>query len=276
MTAVAKNMTLFAPELEARTALRLLPFRPQLKVLTQPDAGVIKHSRHLFIAISATGLLDISEIIKNANNIKLLRGLFVRENIAPEWLPQMLARADLRMARNILIHSNNDWQTPRRIINAWCLGAQRDLIARASITSESLLVLNCALESFEVPLSKILVLNKIPRKELPKFSESGSYIHWPGADIHLDIDSIRYIIDDNWRRRCDLETITHNKKFGRAIGIVRKKHNLSKENIANLSDRQLRRIENEGAHPSVSTLAELAKAHKMELNAYLNELANHL
>ncbi len=57
---------------------------------------------------------------------------------------------------------------------------------------------------------------------------------------------------------------------------MRKGYGLERTDIANLSDRQLRRIENEGIRPGISTLAALAKAHKLELNAYLNELAGHL
>jgi hypothetical protein len=277
MTAVVKQMTLFAPELEARSALSASTAGIRLKILTQSNVSKVEHTQNLFIAISATGLSDIASIIKRANDIKLLRALFVRENVAPEWLPQMLSRADLRMARNILIHANEDWQTPRRIINAWRLGAQRDLIARASATDETLLVINCALECFEVPFSKIPVLVRMPRKELSKFrlSESGSYIHWTETDVHLDLEAIRYATDDNWRQQYDLEKITHNKQFGKAIGIVRQKYGLEKKDITVVSERQLRRIENEGARPSISTLTALATAHEMELNTYLNEIAKH-
>ncbi len=276
MTAAFKRMVLFAPEPETRSKLSI-PAAGHFKIHTQFSAGEVAHSQNLFIAVSATGLSHIANIIKRANDIKLLRALFVRENIPPEWLPQMLSRADLRMARNILIHANEDWQTPRRIINAWRSGAQHDLIARASTTDDSLLVVNCALECFEVSFSEIPALVRMQKKERLKLklSESGSYIHWPQADVHLDLDAIRYATDDKWRQQCDLQKIIHNKRFGQAIGIVRQKCGLEKKDIAVISDRQLRRIENEGARPSVGTLTALAQAHNMELNAYLNEIAQH-
>ncbi len=224
MMGANNNMTILAPELVSRSALAGLSKQPHLQVLSEPDAGIIRHTKHLFIAISATALSDIAEIIKKANDIKLLRALFVRENMPPEWLPQMLSRADLRMARNILMHTNEDWQTPRKIINAWLLGAPRDLIARANVTGESLLILNCALESFAVPFSKIPALSKMPKNQREKFrlSDSGSYIHWPVADVHLDIDAFRYAIDENWRKQCDLEKLTHNKNLGRLLALCAK------------------------------------------------------
>ena len=277
MNSALKQLTIFAPELEARTALTVTGTRSNFKILSHTNMKEVEGTHNLFIAVCATGLSEISNLIKHANDIKLLRALFVRENVPAEWLPQMLSRADLRMARNILIHTNTDWQTPRRIIKAWQSGAQRDLIARASVTDESLLVLDCTLKSFEVGFSEIAALAKMAKKDRLKFkiSESGSYIHWPHADVHIDIDAIRYATDANCRQQFDLEKITHNKNFGKAISLVRQKYGLAKHDIANISDRQLRRIENEGARPSVATLGILAQAHEMELNNYLNEIAKN-
>jgi hypothetical protein len=40
-------------------------------------------------------------------------------------------------------------------------------------------------------------LKRIPDAERANFSmdEDGSYIHWPGPDIHLDLDAVRVAID---------------------------------------------------------------------------------
>lgn len=73
------------------------------------------------------------------------------------------------------------------------------------------------------------------------------------------MDAIRYITDENFRQQLDLGRLTHNKRFGQAIILVRQKHRLTKADIANVSERQLRRIENEGARPSLKTLALLAQ-----------------
>ena len=182
------------------------------------------------------------------------------------------------MAPNILSLTADDWQIPCRIIKAWQSGSQHDLIARAIMADDYLLVMNCALESFQIRFDDLPALKKLSIKERSKFkvSDSGSYIYWPSGDIHLNIDSIRYVTDENWRKKFDLERIIHNKNFGRAIASVRQQHGLDKTSIHGLSDRQLRRIENEGARPGIETLTTLARAHKMDVNIYLNEIANHI
>ena len=156
-------------------------------------------------------------------------------------------------------------------------GAQHDLIARANVVDNKLLLLSCALQSFEISFANLPPLQKIPKTQRDNFciSDSGSYIHWQANDIHLDIESIRYFTDEDFRKKCDLEKVTHDKQFGLAIATMRKAHHLGQEDISGMSDRQLRRIENEGARPSVATLATLAKAHKMQVNHYLNELTKY-
>ncbi len=278
MTSAINNLTLLAPEQETRRALAILPEQPKLKFVIEANSLDLRKIKNLFIAISVTALPQVADITKQANDIKLLRVLFIRENIQGEWLPQMLARADLRMARNILAHAADDWRTPCRVIRAWQTGSQHDLIARASVADDYLLVMNCALESFQVNFSDLAALKRIPAKERAQFdiSDSGSYIHWGTTDVHLDIDAIRYATDENWRKKCDLNKIVHNKNLGRAIAAVRRQHKLDKTDIPGISDRQLRRIENEGARPGSETLTVLAKAHKMNVNIYLNEIANHM
>jgi DNA-binding XRE family transcriptional regulator len=276
MSTAMKPVTVLAPQQESHSALAMLPRGAEFKLIL--DSPNLKDVKNLFIAISATALPEVAEIVKLTNETKLLRVLFIREDVPSEWLPQMLARADLRMVRNILVHSQTDWATPFRVIRAWRVGGQHDLIARADVIVDSLLVLNCALQAFEVPFNKIPALKNIPKAERANFriSDSGSYIHWDAGDIHLDIDDIRYVVDAHWQKKCDLERVTHNKNFGRAIAAVRKKHKLGQAEIHGVSERQLRRIEKEGARPSVKTLSTLATAHNMETNDYLNELAKNL
>ena len=119
MTNDAKNLTILAPGAESRSLLSSLPAVPALKILAEANANSLRRFKNLFIMISATALQDVASIVKLANESKLLRALFIAENVPPEWLPQMFARANLRMVRNTVIHLPGDWTTPRRIIKAW-------------------------------------------------------------------------------------------------------------------------------------------------------------
>jgi hypothetical protein len=278
MTSEARMMTVLTADKESHAVLSAPVRGLDLKVLEHLYPSHVKSHRNLFITIAATGLTEVADVVKKANEKKFLRALFIREDIPAEWLPQMLGLAELRMVRNMIVHSNEDWQTPLRVIRAWKLGSQHDLIARAKASGDILLILNCALEPFEVRFENLPALKKIPKSERPNFtlSETGSYIHWASGDVHLDVDAVRYATNEEWRKKMDLESLTHNKMFGKVIAQVRKKHKLDKTDIPGVSDRQLRRIENDGARPSIATLTALAKAHDMTINDYLNDLANQL
>jgi transcriptional regulator with XRE-family HTH domain len=70
--------------------------------------------------------------------------------------------------------------------------------------------------------------------------------------------------------------LIHNKKFGQAIAVIRQRYSLRQTDIPDLTDRQLRRIESGEARPSVSTLKLIAKAHKLKLEVYLDEVSKVL
>ncbi|MFM7577941.1 MAG: helix-turn-helix domain-containing protein, partial [Microcystaceae cyanobacterium] len=64
-----------------------------------------------------------------------------------------------------------------------------------------------------------------------------------------------------------------DRQFGKAIAQLRKKHHLKQSDIKGLSERQVSRIE-QGGTTRVETLQLFAQAHHMNLNDYLNAVAN--
>jgi len=61
--------------------------------------------------------------------------------------------------RNTLVHTNS--VVPKRVINAWTMGAQEQLIADATVIGDRLLVLSCAIEKLEVPFDSLPALKRI-------------------------------------------------------------------------------------------------------------------
>jgi hypothetical protein len=228
---------------------------------------------NLFVLTSATNLSNVSELVTRANQRHHLRVLFIREDIPAMWLPQMFDRANLRVMRNTLIHK--DAVLPQRVINAWSWGAQDQLIANATVIGNCLLVFSCAMEKLEVKFDVLPILKTIPIEDRSDFniSEEGSYLHWPKQDIHLDLDVLRYAIDPNIKRQFDAYKLTHDQLFGKAIAALRKQYKLRQSDIIDLSERQVSRIE-KGEGTKVETLDLFAKAHKMELNDYLEAVAS--
>jgi hypothetical protein len=114
----------------------------------------------------------------------------VRDDVQPISMPQMFERAGLRLMRNTVVHS--DPGVPRRVLTAWVQNAQDQLIAKASVSDDCLFVLSCALQPYEIAFDMMPALRLVPTAERANFTvdEDGSYIHWPGPDVHIDLDTI--------------------------------------------------------------------------------------
>ena len=265
----SQTMTVLIRDQEAQNAFS---FSPPVEVVSQLDSN-LEAASNLFVLTSATNLSDVSELVKAANQKHHLRVLFIREDIDSNWLPQMFDRANLRIMRNTLIHTNAE--LPQRVINAWSWGAQDQLIANATVMGDRLLVFSCAMEKLEIAFSALPCLKLIPIEERGDFtiSEEGSYLHWPKQDIHLDLDALRYAIDPNIKHKFDAYKLTHDQLFGKAIATLRKQSKLKQSDIIGLSERQVSRIE-KGEGTKVETLGLFAQAHQMELNDYLEAVAN--
>ena len=252
----------------------LVSHSKSLQVLQPSDTKDLESALNLFVLASATGLPEIADIVRSANQKHHLRVLFIREDIDPTWMPQMFDRANLRVMRNTLVHTNS--VVPKRVMNAWTMGAQEQLIADATVIGDRLLVLSCSMEKLEVPFDALPALKRISINNRSNFTidDDGSYLYWESADIHLDLDSFLYATDPKWKQKFDSLKSEHNQVFGKAIATLRKQYKLRQSDIIGLSDRQVRRIEQGDGSTKVDTLRLFAKAHGMELDAYLDAVAS--
>jgi hypothetical protein len=175
----------------------------------------------------------------------------------------------------MLVHSNSS--VPNRVLAAWQHNAQAELIADATVADKWLIIVSCEPKTYEVSFDQMPALKKIAPRERRNFeiAEDGSFIWWPSADIHLDLDAIRTVTDPTWRKRAKRIRRTHGRAYGMAIASLRKDHGLRQTDIPGVSERQLRRIEESGA-VSVHSMEQLAKAHGMPLAEYLDVLARKL
>lgn len=243
-------------------------------VFRKPDFQKIK-CRDIFVLTSVTDLPVVTEFVHAANRRNHLRTLFIREDDNAQLLPQLLHEANLRMSQHILVHSDRD--VPKRVLTAWSLGCPDQLIARAQVIDGELFVMDCDHTLFRVRFEEMPVLARISVNQRSDFtiSSEGSYVHWPDADVHIDLDAIRYVKDKAWRQKKDRERLMYDARFGEAVAILRKKHGLNQSDIQGLSERQVRRIE-KGERTKADTLAVLAKSHGLSLKDYLDGIAETL
>lgn len=163
----------------------------------------------------------------------------------------------------------------RRIIFAKQAGAERTLIASATIEDDRLVVWSCEPRCYTVSIEEIPSLRALDPSELSHFevSQSGSRIRWDGADVDLSLDTILEVADPVVRRRNESKARKDASKLAAAIRRFREERHLKQTDIPGLTDRQVRRIEEGHTVPRFSSLQKLAAAHGLAVNDYLSELA---
>jgi hypothetical protein len=272
-----------AADLDSRASYGLLvcdetkgnPIPAGFPVFHKTSLQAARKLRHLFVLCSALHLPQAAKFVSEMNREHRLQALFVRTDGDPALLPQMLERANLRLVRNMLVHS--DSRVPRRVLAAWQHNAQAELIANATVAEDRLIVVSCEPKTYEVGFDQMPALKKISRSDRCNFqiSEDGSFIWWPSGDIHLDLDAIKSVVDPAWRRKSERLRRAHSREYGAAIAAVRREHGLKQTGVPGISERQLRRIEQSGA-VSVRTLKQLAEAHGMTLDHFMNAVAGRI
>ena len=251
---------------------RHLPQVAGLKRFTHPSGDLLERYHNIFVAVSLLGLPLLADFIREANNRHYLRGLFVRDAHHSQLLPQLLAKANLRILRNLIVHA--DTRLPARVLNAYCRGAEDELIADARWVQDHLFVLSCAGKTFELAVGEVPVLKELAPEALNHFelADDGSYLHWPNEDLHLDLEVIRTLLDPQLRQQKVIERLQNDQLFGQAIAVLRQHYQLRQADIQGLSARQVRRIE-AGHRPRMASLQRLATAHGLSVAVYLDQIA---
>ncbi|HZT42857.1 MAG TPA: DUF2442 domain-containing protein [Chthonomonadaceae bacterium] len=265
-------MTVLAMDRESKG---IIPASDSIRVLHTPDMREAESAQNVFVLSTDAQLNEVAGFVRAANRRHHLRAFLVREESDPTWIPQLLDEADVRTLRNTIFHSGN--QVPKRILSAWASGAQNELIANATVREDRLLVLSCGLELLSLPFSDVKPLARMSPEERSQFeiSPDGSYLHWHPSDVDLDLEGVRSVLDPSRREHADRQRLIHDQYFGRTIADLRQQAGQRQGDIKGLSERQVRRIE-AGEGTSAAAIGHLARAHNMDVNAYLSRIAERM
>lgn len=249
-----------------------VPDAGAFRIIDNPRLANAKRYHNVFVLTTFTSLEPIAAFVSAVNRRNQLRALFVRYDVDASWLPQMFEFAKLRTMRNTIAHSG--FIVPHRVLHAWQLGAQNELIADARLIGDTLYVLSCEPESYKVPIENIVPLCNLSADERGSFqiADDGSYIHWPAHDVHLDLDSLLETIDSGRRAKAEKIKRSYGQHYGAAIARLRREHGLTQTDVGGLSDREVRRIEAKG-EVTTDSLKILAAAHRMQVSEYMDALA---
>lgn len=227
------------------------------------DLDVASHRRELLEQVerSGAGGAGVPFVLLSANSEK------ARSYQVLEMLTQWGALAEFYLAPNMA--------AVQRMVRARLAGAESKLIASVQVDGDRLVIWSCEPKRYVAVASEIPVLAELDAKQLKSFSlnDSGSRLHWEANDIDLDLDAIRYYADPVARKTQDRARRDEAAKYAGAIRSFRDESGLKQTDIAGLTERQVRRVEQGESIPRSSTLTKLAAAHRCTLDRYLEELA---
>ncbi|MCB9520196.1 MAG: helix-turn-helix domain-containing protein [Myxococcales bacterium] len=250
-----------------------LTLQSSLKVVRSSWDGVMNDA-NILVLTPASRLPSVTRLIRGAQRLGSLRGVLVETDVDPGMLPQVLDDCGVVTLTKLLAHS--DFAVPKRVVDAWRLGAAGELIANAVALTDRLLVVSCALDRTDVPWTALPALATLSEGERAAFvvEEHGSFLHWPQADVHLDLDGLRVASSPARRRAAERLVRDHDAQLGAAIRSLREDAGLRQRDIQDLTERQLRRVEAGQVRPRVATYEALAAAHGLALADYLNAIAD--
>lgn len=162
----------------------------------------------------------------------------------------------------------------RRIVNAHLYGGREKRIASAQLKDDELLIWSCEPKLYSCLLGDLKALRSVDREEWKSFevSSSGSYLSWKKLDIDIDLDTIRYVINPDFKEQQDQKRHQELLRYTKGIVQLRQEHKLSRKECG-ISDHELRQIELGKIMPNSQVLRTLAVAHKMSLSDYLEAVS---
>lgn len=133
-----------------------------------------------------------------------------------------------------------------------------------------------------------LSVRQFPREMLPGLRElssesfrafeldtSGSYLHWPEADLHLGPSQMLQAVDPMYLADVEIQRYAM-EKISLALLEMREERELKQTEISGLSERQVRRLENEESRFTVDAAKRYAETFALSLEELLAELSRRV
>ncbi len=264
-----------AIERAVRRLGRQSAWRSQVRFLSAPSKSTTAHR------ISIAPMSDLASLSELVRFTPLAIPVVVYADVpgalalAPVIQELVLALTMRFAKRSAPAYIAPDDEALRRLIWARLNDAEAQLIASAHVSGDTLEVWSCEPRLYRVALDELPALAGLSAaaKKKVSVSESGSRLHWDAGDVDLDLDSVRVIAVPAFRAEVAARQRRWVARYGRAIRLHREECGLKQNQIAGLSERQVRRLELGDSQPHSSTLQKLARAHRETVHDYLGRLA---
>jgi transcriptional regulator with XRE-family HTH domain len=225
------------------------------------------------VMATASSIHEVASCVSAASKANRLTAFLVQNDIRTGWLPYVFHQAGLRTLRNLFVHQGDE--LPNRVLGAWANGTQEDVIADAAVINDRLVVRSCTFEEHSITFDDFPALTTIPNNKRSEFvfEEDGLLIYWPSADVHLDLDDVRFANDPVRRAHQRAKSVLEQIAFGTVFRKMREGAGWRQGDVPGVSERQIRRIES-GDFPGPDTLEAIAKAFHLDVDAFLEVVAD--
>lgn len=176
-------------------------------------------------------------------------------------------RPELRM------HVTRDPIAVRRLLTARFRDAPWEGIVDAYALADDLVLLlgDFSIRSFRA--HRIAGLQRPAKLEAFEIDEDGSFLYWPELDLHLGVPQLLQAFDPSYLADVEVERFRASAAIGAAIAALREERGLRQSDIANFSERQVRRVEQGISRLTGDAARKLASAFQMGLAEFLEYVA---
>jgi len=234
-----------------------------------------------FLYVATLGELD--EDTGRALRKQLPEGIIILDLGMPcEAIPERLRRLGTRLVARTHLKATDDMDELReflmRLRSVVGSRSSSDSILDAWWEEDTLVVLSSTLDRLRVPFTDLQhfhVLRDASRTGLEEFEidADGTYVHWPSRDVHMTWECFEQLVNPKALLRAQQRSARFNRRYGKAVRVLRTESGLRQSDIPGLDERHVRRIEQGEQRATLSALRKLARAHSLSVTEYMNALA---
>jgi len=210
--------------------------------------------------------------------------LFTEPATHPEQIAQWISTTNIRAENRLHVVRVDDLEAPQvsELLGRLCFSLQPQKvpgnIVDVCLGGNSLLVRGPRHRMLHVPIDHLSSLRGQPPRVLRNFQidPDGSFVYWPDIDVHLGWNQFLQAVDPNELRKAQQRSTDFNQRYGAAVRTVREGLKIAQSKVEEITDRQLRRIEQGKCRATSGALAALAQAHGLPVNDYLDQLSKSM
>lgn len=175
------------------------------------------------------------------------------------------------------LHISRDPEVAKRIVIALSRSVPWEGIVDAHVISDLLCVLLGDMTVREFPKKELPGLRNVSQQVFKHFQidSAGSFLHWPDLDLHMGPSQLLQAVDPAYLADVEIERYAM-ENVSQALYDMRVDRSLRQTDIEGLSDRHVRRLENEQTRLSVGAAEIYAGAFGQDFAEFLDELSERV